>query len=277
MAEPPNQTLQFFLNLLWRKASDPKSGLYLPDLILSRRDPAYDPYTVDGSWHLENNTSLADAATSICTAYDPNPDSVGQPDGVPDIWLVDAEHALFKAPKPFVVKGASNVTLSQPIVVDGTTATATATFGALESRKYGRPTVQGNWTLTQHCRDNGTPYEGDGFGYVDMVINSATVDCRLTVSAVGSDQLVVTVDALKFSAAASPDNVVVDVQLMEITDPNLRAMWNDVADTAFKDATTLRFVVGKIAEIMDSQATRDEIGRMATDALRRIIDGTSAA
>lgn len=273
MAEPPNQTLQYFLNLLWRKTIDPSSDLYLPKLILGQRDPAYEPYTIDDSWHVAGGT-ISDAATQICTAYNPDPDGLGQPDGLPDMWIVDAAHAPFKESQPFVINGISNLKLSQPKVVEGTTAEATATLGEATGWRYGPLTVVGNWTLSQRCTDitSGQGYQGDGYGYVSMVIKSGTIDGRITVNAVGSDQLEVVVDALDFKTSATPDNVVVTVQLMEITDPNLREMWNRTANLAFTDTGTLKLIMAQVADIIGNESARKEFGKVATDALRQIIN-----
>lgn len=315
MSQEPDKYLQFLLRLFHAQMIDPNSQFYLPKLIKAQRNPTYEPYTLTREWTLPKDSKLLSAGCAICFATAPEDAGLAKPAGVPlteyaaqpgycgangsicpfpdylpsappALTLTDRSHVDSPGKVNFEIVGISNVLPSLPLVTDGENIKGTATFSSVATWPHSDGLrLTGNFILDQSCcmSDDGktcTPggknWENHGFGTFAALIKSSTVSATATAYFDNSGALQLTVHSLDFNLASDTTNLIISAEILSITDPKVRASWQQTLQPMLDSATTRTAIMDNIKDQLASESTKKDFEKAINDALRNFSSQSTA-
>jgi hypothetical protein len=285
--DPPDPYLQWLLNLLVAQMNKSESPFYLPKLILGQRNPTYEPYVIDGEWVIKDQSGLQEAGNTICLATMPGDIAKEYNQGIADtpplLVLASPNRIDFPGAIPFSVSGISNIIAQNPVVDYGEHATAQATFAQIPTWPHGQNgiTVAGNFKINQLCCPSndavacaigGPTWSEASYGTFIVTVKKPQASIAGTAYTDGK-YLQLSIEALQVTASTRPEDIDVAITIETITDPNIRKMWQSLANEAVGNATAIQAMLDNLHDILNSENTRRDISNVINENLRKIIDG----
>jgi hypothetical protein len=274
----PDDLLQFLLNRLYDKCTNPASALYLPKLILSHANPSADPYRIDASWNdIDLGPEAAKGATLICASTGPDdatPIPCGNP-GTPRVAIVQATQANFPEKIPFEVAGLSNVILGRPQVTDGSFFRFSATFGHLTDWPIKSIAIRANFTCDQTCcfpagasGDPGSQYNTHGEGTLVATLIAATATAEGEALATPDRKPRIRLDRIGFSAKTT--DLSSAVVIYSLSQKDLRNEYSRTAQNLFNMTKTRLSILDQIEKTLSSSSVRQNIENAMNDVLAKL-------
>lgn len=277
--------LAFFVGSIYNKMIDKTSDYYLPKLVQKQKNPTYEPYIVKEEnlpWAPPRAPGQGDGEKQICIA--------GAPDYKIAIPTGNGSLTLDK----IVISGISNVFPSKPpqVVSVGNydTIKAECVFSTQDiGMQYNTIEISGTFDIKQECCvckdddlntcDPTIPnFDEHGIGSFKCTIDgasqtSANISANISVDSAGS-KLVVNITDITLNIKYVDDQgnslIKFSIDITNITDPNLRGMWSNQANSVFNNHDTIVSIVDSF-KLEVSKATGD-LSNMLTDNINELFN-----
>jgi hypothetical protein len=274
----PDELLQFMLNRLYEKCTNPASALYLPSLILKHANPSAEPYQIDASWNdIDLGPEGRRGADVICASTgsrDITPIPCGNP-GTPRLAIVQAAQANFPEKIPFQVAGLSNVIPGRPQVTDGSFFRFSAIFGGLTGWPIPSIVIRANFICDQTCclpagpgGGPGPEYNTHGEGTVIATLKAATATAEGEALATPDRKPKIRIDRITFSANAT--DLSSEVVIYSLSQKDFRSQYSKTAQGLFNMTKTKRSILDQVEKSLSSSSVRQNIEKAMNDALAKL-------
>lgn len=265
--------LQWIATLFRVNSSRPTSPVFLPTLIRSQRDPAYEPYTFAEAPPLPLSGE-EEIAETVCAAQAGAAENLIPTPGTPlvtaftDVTVVGLSNAQI----------ASDPPMSFP---DEETVVAVVELSSLQGVP-GVPAqlgMTGGFSMTQSCCPtsdfttcSGASRECSLAGNFTATIahSSITATVHVTEPDQTTGELVVAVESLAFEAGV--DGLQITIELTSLP-PERSARWNHMMQSALETDIARAAFVDVISHVLTQSSTMTSLGAVLSDAVNRLGPG----